>query len=66
MRLVDRAGGALSTETAEWMGGWADGLITIVAEREAMRRIVDAFRRGGGEGKPVYLQAQLAFAKTDD
>ena len=28
-----------------------------------MRAIIDAFRRGGGEGKPLYLQAQLSFAR---
>jgi len=59
-------GAALSEETAEWMGGWADGLITIVGEKESMQGIIDAFRRGGGEGKPIHLQAQLSFAKTDE
>lgn len=59
-------GAALSPETAEWMGGWADGLITVVGEREGMRKIIDAFRRGGGEGKPLFLQAQLSFGKTDE
>ena len=59
-------GAALTPETAEWMGGWADGLITTATERPTMRDIVEAFRRGGGEGKPLYLQAQLAFARTDD
>lgn len=59
-------GPALSPETAEWMGGWADGLITIVGEPEGMREIIDAFRRGGGEGKPVFLQAQLSFAKREE
>jgi coenzyme F420-dependent glucose-6-phosphate dehydrogenase len=58
-------GAALSPETAEWMGGWADGLITVAGEKEGMRKIIDAFRRGGGEGKPLYLQAQLSFGKTD-
>lgn len=57
---------ALSPETARWGGGWADGMITIVGERDSMRRIVDAFREGGGEGKPIYLQAQLAFGRTDE
>jgi coenzyme F420-dependent glucose-6-phosphate dehydrogenase len=57
---------ALSPETAEWAGGWADGLITVVLEKKAMREILDAFRRGGGEGKPVFLQAQLSFASTDE
>jgi coenzyme F420-dependent glucose-6-phosphate dehydrogenase len=59
-------GAALTPQTAEWMGGWADGLITVAAERNRMREVVDAFRQGGGEGKPLVLQAQLAFARTDD
>jgi probable non-F420 flavinoid oxidoreductase len=58
-------GAALSPETAGWMGGWADGLITTVGERESMQQIIDAFHRGGGAGKPIYLQAQLSFAKSD-
>lgn len=59
-------GAALTTETAEWMGGWADGLITIVGERGSMQEIIDAFHRGGGEGKPLYLQAQLCFARDEE
>jgi coenzyme F420-dependent glucose-6-phosphate dehydrogenase len=59
-------GAALSKETAGWMGEWADGLITVVGPRESMRGIVDAFRSGGGEGKPIYLQAQLSFAGTEE
>ncbi len=59
-------GAALTPDTARWMGGWADGLVTVAAERERMREVVEAFREGGGEGKPLFLQAQLAFARTDD
>lgn len=59
-------GAALSPETAELVGGWADGMVTVVGPRESMQKMIDAFRRGGGEGKPVYLQAQLSFAKTDE
>ena len=59
-------GAALSAETAEWLGGWADGLITTIGEKPAMQKIINAFRRGGGEGKPLFLQAQLAFARTDE
>jgi coenzyme F420-dependent glucose-6-phosphate dehydrogenase len=59
-------GAALSPETAEWMGGWADGLITVAGERGGMEKIIEAFRRGGGEGKPLYLQAQLSFARTEE
>jgi coenzyme F420-dependent glucose-6-phosphate dehydrogenase len=59
-------GAALSPETAEWLGEWADGMITVVGPRESMRKMIDAFRRGGGEGKPIYLQAQLSYAKTEE
>ena len=59
-------GAALTPETAEWMGSWADGMITIVGERDKMQETIDAFRRGGGEGKPIYLQAQLSFARSDE
>ena len=58
--------GALSTETARWVGGWADGLITINQPRERLREIVDAFRAGGGEGKPLYLQVHVSYAGTDE
>ncbi|HEY0154848.1 MAG TPA: TIGR03885 family FMN-dependent LLM class oxidoreductase [Longimicrobium sp.] len=58
-------GAALTPETAEWMGSWADGLITTVGERGEMRKTIEAFRRGGGEGKPIYLQAQLSFHRSD-
>ncbi|TCU07031.1 TIGR03885 family FMN-dependent LLM class oxidoreductase [Rhizobium sullae] len=58
--------GALSTETAEWAGGWADGLITINQPREKIVEIIDAFRRGGGEGKPLYLQAHISYAPTEE
>jgi probable non-F420 flavinoid oxidoreductase len=59
-------GPALTPETARWLGGWADGLITVAAPRDDLRKLVDAFRAGGGEGKPIYLQVALAFAPTDD
>lgn len=58
--------GALSPKTAEWAGGWADALITVNQPRENIREIIQAFRRGGGEGKPLYLQAHVSFASSDD
>ncbi|WP_207478160.1 TIGR03885 family FMN-dependent LLM class oxidoreductase [Arenibaculum pallidiluteum] len=61
-RLV---GAAVSEATAEWLGGWADGLLTVGHGPEAVRRIVDAFRRGGGEGKPVYFKMDLCWAASD-
>jgi probable non-F420 flavinoid oxidoreductase len=59
-------GAAVSAETASWCGGWADGLLTTGRDPEALRPIVDAFREGGGEGKPVHLQVALSWAETED
>jgi coenzyme F420-dependent glucose-6-phosphate dehydrogenase len=56
---------ALSPETAEWAGSWADGLITVNKPREKLARIVEAFRKGGGEGKRIVLQAHLSYAASD-
>lgn len=57
---------ALSPETARWAGAWADGLITISAEETKLRAIIEAFREGGGEGRPLWLQVKLSYAASDD
>jgi probable non-F420 flavinoid oxidoreductase len=59
-------GAAVTAETARWCGGWADGLVTINQPREALERLIAAFREGGGEGKPLYLQVHLSWAGTDE
>ena len=59
-------GTAISTETAAWVASWADGLITVYQPEGRMEATIEAFRRAGGQGKPVYLQAQHAFAATDE
>jgi coenzyme F420-dependent glucose-6-phosphate dehydrogenase len=59
-------GACLTPETAAWMGQWADGLITVSQERQQMKRIVDAFRDGGGGGKPMYLQVVISHAQTHE
>lgn len=59
-------GPALTEETAAFAGGWADALITVNAPRDRLRRIVAAFRDGGGAGKPLYLQCHLSFAESDE
>jgi G6PDH family F420-dependent oxidoreductase len=59
-------GAALSPETARWLGGWADGMITVAGPRDGMRAVMDAFREGGGDGKPVFLQVALSFAPSND
>jgi G6PDH family F420-dependent oxidoreductase len=53
-------GAAITAATAQWMGAWADALITVAGSREEMRQVIDAFRAGGGEEKPIYLQVHLA------
>jgi probable non-F420 flavinoid oxidoreductase len=55
-------GAAVSVDTARWVGGWADGFITINQPLDTLRRLIDSFRSGGGEGKPIYLQIHLSYA----
>ena len=59
-------GAAVSAETARWLGGWADGLATVNGAPERLRRVLEAFREGGGEGKPAVLQVHVSWAPTDD
>ena len=59
-------GAALSEATAEWVGGWADGMITVASKPGKLRAIVEAFRRGGGENKPLALQVHVSWAASDD
>src|SRR5918993_322579 len=54
-------GAALTPETAEWVGSWADGLLTVNTDADTMCRVVGAFRGGGGEGKPMYLQDMVGY-----
>ncbi|RKG89530.1 LLM class flavin-dependent oxidoreductase [Corallococcus sp. CA049B] len=59
-------GAAVTPKTAGWVGSWADGLITTARPPEELRKVVDAFREGGGEGKPLFLKVQLSYAKDDE
>jgi len=59
-------GAAVSEATAEFVGGWADGLLTVSSKPEQVRKVVEAFRRGGGEGKPLYMQVGLNWAPTEE
>ena len=58
-------GAALTEATAEWLGSWADGLITAGSRPDALRRIVDAFHRGGGRGKRLVCQAAVCHAQNE-
>jgi coenzyme F420-dependent glucose-6-phosphate dehydrogenase len=59
-------GAALTSETAEWVGSWADGLLTVGHQPDGLREVADAFRRGGGAGKPMALQAAVGYAPDED
>lgn len=58
-------GAAVSEETAALVGSWADGMITVNRPVPELRRVVDAFRDGGGEGKPVHVQVHLSWADDE-
>ncbi|MBF2063606.1 MAG: TIGR03885 family FMN-dependent LLM class oxidoreductase [Calothrix sp. C42_A2020_038] len=59
-------GAAITPQTAEWVGSWADALITVSHPYEMLKEVVNAFRRGGGEGKAMYLKVQLSYAKDEE
>lgn len=58
-------GAAITEETAEWVGSWADGMITVSKPPKELKKMVEAFHRGGGEGKPMYLKVQLSYDKDE-
>jgi probable non-F420 flavinoid oxidoreductase len=57
---------AITAETARWAAGWADALITVSRPHAELRPVVDAWRDGGGDGKPMFLKAQISYAASDD
>ncbi|KAA3437575.1 TIGR03885 family FMN-dependent LLM class oxidoreductase [Rufibacter hautae] len=59
-------GAAITPETAEWVGSWADGLITISNSPDKLKEVVEAFHKGGGEGKPMHLKVQLSYDTTKE
>lgn len=58
-------GAAITPQTAQWLGGWADALITVSQPLEDLKKVIEAFRRGGGEDKPMFLKVQLSYARTE-
>ena len=57
---------ALTAGTARFAGAWADGLITTGRPPDDLREMMDAFAEGGGDGKPVVVQAGFALGETED
>jgi probable non-F420 flavinoid oxidoreductase len=58
-------GAAVSVETALWCATWADGLITVNAPLDHLRRMIDAYRTAGGRGR-LCLQVHLSWAPDHD
>jgi coenzyme F420-dependent glucose-6-phosphate dehydrogenase len=56
---------ALTPQTAERFAGCVDGIITANAPKDDLRRLLDAYRSGGGTGR-VVLQVHLSWADTAD
>ena len=42
-------GAAVSPETARWVGGWADGLITVGHDVKTVAGVIEAFRTTAGD-----------------
>ena len=59
-------GAAVTETTAEFLGSWADGLLTVSGKPDQVRKVVEAFRRGSGEGKPLFMQVGLNWAPTEE
>lgn len=59
-------GAALTSETAEWMGAWTDGLITVRKSAPELAAIIDRYRAGGGAGKPLALQLQISWGANEE
>jgi alkanesulfonate monooxygenase SsuD/methylene tetrahydromethanopterin reductase-like flavin-dependent oxidoreductase (luciferase family) len=58
-------GAGVTQDTAKWVGSWADGFITIQATKDHLIRLIDAYRAGGGDGKPLFLQVALCWAPSE-
>jgi len=59
-------GAAITAKTARWLGSWADGLITVSKPLEELKKVVEAFKDGGGTGKPILLKVQISYDKNED
>lgn len=55
-------GAAASPETAAGIAEWAEGLLTVGATPEELRRVVTAYRSAGGRGD-IHVQVALSWAR---
>lgn len=59
-------GAAITAGTAAWLGGWADGLITISRPIDELNKVVSAFKNNGGQSKPLVLKLHVSYAETEE
>jgi probable non-F420 flavinoid oxidoreductase len=59
-------GAAISKETAELVGQWADGILLAGHRPSSVRPAIESFQRGGGDGKPVHVQMAVSWAPTQE
>ena len=59
-------GAALTEETAVWIAGWADGLITVSRPVEEMKKMIEAFKSGTNQKKPMVVKMQISYASSDE
>lgn len=59
-------GAAITAETAEWLGEWVDGLITVAKPPDELKKIIKAFRQGGGNERPVYIKLEVSYDKSEE
>lgn len=59
-------GAAVTVETARWLGSFAGGLLTTGGDPDTRKQVIDAFREGGGENKPIFIQEAISWATTED
>jgi coenzyme F420-dependent glucose-6-phosphate dehydrogenase len=52
---------AISKETAQWAGEWADGLITTGGSMADTETKINAFLQKAGTDKPVYVQYAFSY-----
>lgn len=60
---VPLLGAAASADTAEWVAGWADGLITVASTPGETRAVLERYRAAGGAGS-ARLQVHLSFGES--
>lgn len=64
-KIPELVGPAVTPETAARHASWADGLVTVNQSREALEKVLRAYRDAGGRG-PARLQIHLSWAPSED